>query len=124
MAVFPSYARVSAEGYSEAHSPTALRSDMDRGMPKQRKVQSDTLVTLALNVLFLNKTDAASFEDWYYSATGAGAGTVWFDFTDPRTGAVRSCRAVAGTLGALSSMGGGRLAYTTRTLQIEYLRAL
>jgi hypothetical protein len=124
MATFPAYARLSGDSYTETHAPIVERSEMDRGLPKQRKTQSDVLVTLNLNLLFLTRADAANFEDWYYSSTGAGAGTTYFDWTDPRTGFVRTARVVANTLGPLMPMGGGMLAYTTRTLQIEYLRAL
>lgn len=124
MATFPPYVRISAEGFGEAHGQVAMRSDMDRGVPKQRRVQSDVLVTLSLTLLFLTREQAANFEEWYYSSSGAAGGATWFDFTDPRTRTVRQCRVVANSLGTLTSMGGGMLGQTTRTLQIEYLRNL
>jgi hypothetical protein len=125
MATFPAYAKVAKDGYSEAHAPIAVRSEMDRGIPKQRKTQSDIMITIKLNLLFLNKTDAANFEDWFYSPAGAAAGAAFFDWTDPRTGVVRQARAVANALGPLGQYGGtSAFIMLTRTLDIEYLRSL
>jgi hypothetical protein len=124
MAAFPTYAKIASDGFNEAHSPTALRSDMERGMAKQRRTQSTATVTLQVTLLFMSKVDSAAFEDWYYSPTGAAHGAAFFDFTDPRTGVVRQARVVANSLGPLSTMGGSMLSRTKRTLQIEYLRAL
>ena len=125
MAAFPTYAKVALGGYSESHAPIVARTEMDRGVPKQRKLQSDVMVTVALNLIFLTKADAASFEDWYYSSTGAAAGAAFFDWTDPRTGVMRQARAVANQLGALTQFQDTNgFVLTTRPLQIEYLRAL
>ena len=125
MATFPAYAKIDKSGYGEEHAPIVARSEMDRGVPKQRKLQSDVMVTVKLNLLFLNKTDAANFEDWYYSSTGAAAGAAFFDWKDPRTGVIRQARAVANQLGPLAQYGGtSAFIMLTRTLSIEYLRAL
>lgn len=121
MATFPVYAKVAAAGYSESHADIALRSEMDRGLPKQRKAQSDVIVTVSLTLYFYSKADAANFEDWYYAIAQAGA--AWFDWTDPRTGIVRQARVVAGTLGPLTPRV-RTFVHTERTLQIEYLRAI
>lgn len=119
MATFPSYVTVLLDGHTESHSQIAERADMDRGVPKQRRTQSDVIVTFALTLLFLNTTDAEAFEDWYYGDAAAGAAQ--FDFWHPRTGALLSARVVANSLGALQALGGGR---SRRSIQIEYLKAL
>lgn len=121
MAIFPSYVDALVDGYGEGHSNIIERTEMDRGIPKQRRVQSDVLVTVSLNLLFSSNADATNFETWFYSDAQAGA--AWFDWTDPRTGAVRQARAVGGTLGPLTP-GVGDFSFLTRPLQIEYLRAL
>lgn len=119
MATFPTYVTVLLDGHTESHSQIAERADMDRGVPKQRRTQSDVIVTFALTLLFLSTTDAEAFEDWYYG--DASAGGAWFDFTHPRTGSLLSARVVANSLGALAVLGAGR---SRRTLQVEYLKAL
>lgn len=125
MAAFPTYVKVALGGYSESHAPIVSRSEMDRGVPKQRKTQSDVMVTIALNLIFLAKADVANFEDWYYASTGAAAGAAYFDWTDPRTGVVRQARAVANELGPLTQFQDTNgFVLTTRPLKIEYLRAL
>jgi len=119
VATFPTYVTVLLDGHTESHAPIADRTEMDRGVPKQRRTQSDVLVTFALTLLFLSTTDAEAFETWYYG--DAAAGGAYFDFTHPRTGALLSARVVANSLGALTVLGMGR---ARRTIQIEYLKAL
>jgi hypothetical protein len=120
---FPDYVTVSVNGYEEQHGKIALRTDMDRGVPKQRRIQSDVLITLPLKLIFSTAANAAAFEDWFYN--DAQAGMTWFEWTDPRTDVVRQARCVANTLGPLARMpDAADFNLTTRTLQIEYRRAL
>lgn len=118
---FPTYVGVMRTGYGEAHGDIALRTEMDRGVAKQRKTQSDVMVQVSMTLTFDTKAILADFEDWYYGE--AQAGMAWFDWTDPRTGTVRQARVVANSLGA-SPAGVGDFSYTSRTVKIEYLRAL
>jgi hypothetical protein len=118
---FPSYAKIAFAGYSDNHANITLRTDMDRGLPKQRKAQSDVLVSVTLQLEFDTVADGVNFETWYY--VDAQAGMAYFDWTDSRTGTLRQARVVAGTLGALTPIT-KTLARTTRTLTIEYLRSL
>ena len=119
MATFPTYVTVLLDGHTESHAPIADRTEMDRGVPKQRRTQSDVLVTFSLTLLFLTTADAEAFEDWYYS--DAAAGGAYFDFTHPRTGTLLSARVVANSLGPLTVLGMGR---ARRAIQIEYQKAL
>lgn len=121
MAAWPTYPVVLRDGHSEQHAPIAERSEMDRGVPKQRRTQSDVIVTLALNLLFRTDADANAFESWYYSNSGAAAGAASFDWTHPRTGVVYQARVVANSLGPLTPLGRG---ISRRTIQVEYLQAL
>lgn len=93
---------------------------MDRGVPKQRRTQSDVLVQVPLRVLFLVDGQADDFEDWYYNDAQAGA--AYFDWTHPRTGSVVEARVVANSLGPV--IPAGVLRYVSRTVTIEYLKAL
>lgn len=121
MATWPTYPVVLLDGHSEQHAAIAARSDMDRGIPKQRRVQSDVPVVLSVTLLFRTDADANSFEDWYYADTGAAAGMQSFDWTHPRTGVLYQARVVANSLGPLMPAGRG---ISRRTVQIEYLKAL
>jgi hypothetical protein len=119
---FPTYVTVLVDGYGEAHAPTSIRTEMARGMPKQRKTQSDVLISIPMTLLFTTAAYAASFEEWYYVTQKAE--TSFWDWTDPRTGTVRSARAVSESLGPLVPEGDGTFVWTKRTLTIEYLRSL
>ena len=121
MATWPTYPVVLLDGHSEQHAAIAERSDMDRGVPKQRRTQSDVLVVLSLALLFRTDADANAFEAWYYSNSGAAAGAASFDWTHPRTGASYQARVVANSLGALTPLGRG---ISRRDIQIEYLKPL
>jgi hypothetical protein len=120
MATWPSYAVPLRDGYQEQHGPIADRGEMDRGVPKQRRVQSDVLVQVPIRVLFIAAGDADSFEDWYYGDAAAGA--AYFDWTLPRSGVVVQARVVANSLGPVVPV--GILRYISRTVTIEYLKAL
>ena len=53
MAAFPTYAKFANGGYSESHADIVARSEMDRGVPKQRKLQSDVMITVGLTLYFI-----------------------------------------------------------------------
>lgn len=120
MAAFPTYAGLAFAGASLEASPVVQRSEVERGIPRTRRVASDALVTLQATIL-LNKTaDVLAFEEWYYSPAGANGGAAWFDWKDPRNGTVRSVRMAS--LGALQPRAGRfRLAQWPCTL--EYVRS-
>jgi hypothetical protein len=122
MATWPSSARVLLAGYSESDSPISERVEMDRGIPKQRRTQSDVVITASMTLSFKTYAQAEAFADWYYSASGGAAGMSMFDWQHPRTGETVQARIVANTLGPLQSVGPLRIA--RRTLQIEYVKAL
>jgi hypothetical protein len=122
MATWPIYAKPISDGYSETPAPIADRGEMDRGVPKQRRTQSDVVITVAMTLLFLTTADAEAFEDWYYSNSGAAAGAASFDWTHPRTGTLYQARVVANSLGLVQPF--GVLPYVTRTVQIDYVKVL
>lgn len=119
---FPPYARMALGSFQEKPSSNMTRTSMDRGVPKQRRVQSDVLVSLSFDVVFLSNQAASDFRAWYYG--DAGAGTVWFDWRDPRTNQVRNVRVVAGSLGALTPAGTFSVGVARRSIQLEYLEQL
>jgi len=116
MATFPSYVKLGWKDSAESHKPIVERSEMDRGIPKQRRTQADVLVTVPVTLFFDSLANAADFETWFY-ANGMG----WFDFTLPRTGTVVEARIVGGDIGSLVPLR-GNWARSQRQAKLEYMR--
>lgn len=119
MATLPAYVKV---GFPQAEEPASvvMRSEMDRGVAKQRRIAADAIVTQEVTYYFKSKADAASFETWFYTTLNGGAD--WFDWTDLRTGAVLQARHVEGKPGALKPAT-VNWAYSQRTLKLEWIRS-
>lgn len=118
MAVFPTTAKILHAGYEESFDPAVVRTEMDRGVPKQRLLNTKVMQELNCTLLFDSAADAASFETWYFTAIGRIG---WFDFTHPRTGATVSARFKDGRLGALAPRNPQQTRFT-RDVVVEYLR--
>ena len=117
MATFPhSLCGIRQDGHGEQHMPMVLRSDMERGIPKQRRAGADVLVRVPCSLVFRSAADAAAFESWFY-AEGMG----WFDFTLPRTGAVVQARIIGGDIGSLVPLTPAWNA-SERSIVLEYIR--
>jgi hypothetical protein len=99
MAAFPSWVQFSWRDLGEAPESVVERAEMERGIPKQRRVSSDARVELPLTLYFDTKTQAADFETWFYVTVNAGQD--FFDFTHPRLGTTVQARVVGGQLGPL-----------------------
>lgn len=119
MAAFPSSYKILIET-SEAPASVVIRSEMERGVPKQRRVAADALVTVPITVMFFSKQQAADFETWFYTTINGGAD--FFDWTDPRTGSVVQARVVGGVLGELVPLR-DNYNLSRRSLTLEYLRS-
>jgi hypothetical protein len=119
MAAFPSDLRVLV-GTSEDPSSVVARSEMERGIPKQRRIAADALVTVPIEVLFLTQQQAADFEDWFYDDIGGGAD--FFDWRDIRTGSTVEARIVGGKLGALVPVRGA-YEVSRRSMTLEFVRS-
>ena len=120
MATFPTYVKILI-GSSESPKSVVLRSEMERGVPKQRRLSSDAMVTVPVDLFFETNQNAADFETWVYSQIGGGSN--WFDWTNPRTGATVQARIVGGELGALKPATGIWSGMSMRSMQFEYLRS-
>ena len=122
MPAFPAYVKVGWTDSAEAPRPVVERSEMERGVAKQRRVAADTVVTVPVTLYFDSAADADAFETWFYSAAGANGGAAWFDFTLPRSGTVVQTRVVGGDLGALKPSN-RTWAMSKRQVRLEYVRA-
>lgn len=118
MAAFPSNLKILIET-SETPGSVVLRSEMERGVPKQRRIAADVLVTVPIAVIFFTKQQAADFETWFYGSINGGVD--FFDWADPRTGTTVQARIVGGQLGPLEPL---RTNYelSRRSMTLEYIR--
>jgi hypothetical protein len=120
MATFPTYVDIAWADTAEQPASVVMRSEMERSVPKQRRMASDTMVTVPVTLYFRTKQNATDFEDWVYTQIGGGAD--WFAWTNPRTGATVQARIVGGDIGALKP-GSRAWTFAERSLQLEYLRS-
>lgn len=116
MALWPSYARLMVSGASETMDPSALRTEMERGIAKQRNINSDVMARITATALFQSKADIAAFDTWYRTDIKRVG---WFDLTHPRTGATVVARLPGGELGELQPAQGG-FGIATRSVVLEY----
>lgn len=119
MAAWPSNLKYDWRDMSEAPDTVVERAPMERGIPKQRRTNSDARVELSLTLHFDSSAEVDSFETWFYSTIHAGQD--FFDFTHPRTGAALQARIVGGQLGPLSFLQ-RTLGYAKRSVKLEYWR--
>lgn len=120
MATFPSYVLIAWKDAGEQPTPVVSRSDMERGIAKQRRIAADSVVTLPVTLGFRTAADAAAFEAWVYQDVDGGA--AWFDFPLLRTGTVVSARIVGGDIGMLKPST-STWARTQRSMKLEYVRS-
>lgn len=102
MATFPTYVKIVWPDTSEQHASTVLRSEVERGIPRTRRVAADALVSITVTLQLFTPQRVADFESWFYAHAMAGA--AWFDFTHPRTGATLQGRLV-GAFGPVRQLG-------------------
>ncbi len=114
---WPTYAQLVVQGASEGFDASIERTEMERGVPKQRILNTDVMVQISATVLFRTREDIASFETWYFTTLGRIG---WFELTHPRTGETVQARFVGG-LGELIPQTGSFL-IATRDVTLEYLR--
>lgn len=118
MASLPSYVTVLFDGYGEQFDPSVQRTDMDKGKPKQRVLNTHVMQEVEARLLFKSEADAAAFEAWYFD-TIKRVGE--FTFTHPRTGATITGSFKGGDIGRLVPMIPD-FSWSARDVTIEYLR--
>lgn len=118
MAAFPAYVKILESGYGEDFDPAIERTEMERGVPKERVLNSQVLMKLSATLLFMSKADMASFEAWYFTEIQRVG---WFDLVHPRTGATVTARFEEAKIGKLTPRN-PMLTSATRPVVFEYLR--
>ena len=119
MATLPAYVKIGFPQAEEAAS-VVMRSEMERGIAKQRRIAADAVVTQEVTLYFNTKQNSIDFETWV--KTDIDAGTSFFDWTDLRTGSTLQVRIVEGKLGALTPAT-VNWAYSQRKVKLEWVRA-
>lgn len=118
MASLPSYVAIRFPDYGETPQPSVQRTEMERGVPKQRILNTQVMVEVQAAFLFRTSADASAFEDWYYDTIKRIG---WFTMTHPRTGAPINARFVGGDIGTLAPMS-PTFGQSYRVVKLEYLR--
>lgn len=118
MAIFPGQLCPLSGSYSEEFDPSVERDEMERGVPKQRLVNSQVLVTMKCAVLFRSKAELLAFDSWYFEVIRRIG---WFSVTHPRTEQVITARFQGGRLGALTPATNTQRRWR-RELTLEYLQ--
>lgn len=117
MATFPhSLCGIRFGDHAEQEDTAFLRSEVERGLPRQRRFQADTRVSVPCTLLFNSRANADAWRTWV-GADGGG----WFDFTLPRTGAVVQARVLGGNLGTLKPRSPD-WEWSERSIVLEYIR--
>lgn len=118
MARLPAYVRITMAGYGEDFDPSVERTEMERGMPRQRLINSDVLMQVMVNLIFERKEYCEMFDTWYFEEIERIG---FFEFRHPRTKQMLNVRFVDGKIGPLVPIKGG-FGLTTRQCTVEYLR--
>lgn len=118
MPSLPEYVIVRPTGYSETFQPSVIRTEMERGLPKQRVLNSQVLYNLNLSLIVESNQQAEDFLDWYMLVIRRIG---FFDMLHPRTGQLINVRFVGGDIGTLQSISGARRLWQ-RDVVVEYLR--
>jgi hypothetical protein len=120
MPAMPTGTKYEWQPLSLARKSVVERNEMERGLAKQRRTNSDTVVSVELVLHFDSKAEAAAFETWF-DVTIKG-GQDYFDFVHPITGATVLARVVGGELGGLTPMT-RTFARSKRSMRIEWTQA-
>ncbi len=118
MAELPSYAKILADGFTESFDPAVERTEMERGVPKQRLINSQVLVKLNATLFFRSSADVAAFESWYFDTIKRIG---WFQMKHPRTDATITARFEGGRIGSLSPLA-PKFFIASRNVVMEYMR--
>lgn len=117
MASLPDYVIYQLAGYSESFDPSVERTEMERGVPKERRINSRVLMKVNATFIFKSLADANAFEDWYFDTIKRIG---WFTVTNPRVG-MKSMRFEGGNIGDLIPLAPD-FSTCVRQVVMEYLR--
>lgn len=116
---WPTYAKFVTEGFIENEvDPSVIRTEMERGTPKQRVLNSDVMCKISGTVMFVNREDIEAFDTWFFDEVKR---VNWFDMPHPRTGAMKRFRFIGGKRGDLVPSA-SFFHLSQRAIELEYMR--
>ena len=117
MAALPDYVSLLLAGQADSFDPSVVRSEMERGLAKQRVGNSRVVRKFTATLQFESNADVNAFEDWYFNTIRRIG---FFDVRHPRTGALTPMRFEGGNIGELvPAVNGYHIA--SRAVVLEYL---
>lgn len=117
MAALPDYVSLLLAGQGDAFDPSVIRSEVERGLAKQRVGNSRVVRKLNATLHFESQADANAFEAWYFHTIRRIG---FFDVRHPRTGVLIPMRFEGGNIGELvPAVNGYHIA--SRAVVLEYL---
>ncbi len=118
MIILPATTTVMMDGISESFDPGVERTEMERGVPKQRIVNTRVMAKIKASFYFETAAAADEFEDWYFDTLKRIS---WFQFRNPRNGRELTVRFEGGSIGELTLIDDTAFD-SKRTVVLEYLR--
>lgn len=118
MADLPSYVKIIFSNYGESFDPSVESTEMERGPPKERLINTQVMMKLSVILQFESPQDAISFDDWYFNTISRIG---WFNVKHPRLGVTIQMRFEKGYCGNLTTPTPG-FAFSQRQATLEYLR--
>lgn len=118
MSNLPSQAIMLFDNYSEKAEPSVLRTQMDRGLPVQRIINSRVIVVVRCTMYFKTEADEQVFFDWYMNDIKRVG---FFNFIHPGSGkAIINARFREGDIGEKTPTSSAWFSFM-RNVVIEYL---
>lgn len=111
-------AEILYSGYSESFDPSIEKTEMERGVAKQRLVNTQVLAKLACTLFFRTAADQQAFESWYFDVLKRIG---WFPMEHPRSGEAIQVRFEGASIGKLVPLH-TQFRYSARDVVLEYLR--
>ena len=120
MAQLPAGTKLLTQGFKEKYDPSVLRTDMERGVAKERVLNTKMVATMTATLFFDNPAAIAEFELWYETEIKRIG---WFDVRHPRTKVIVSARFPGGDIKEIEPLPGGWINGAVRTgVELEYLK--
>lgn len=118
MASLPSVVRVIFDGQARSFDPSVLRTEMERGVAKQRVENSQVQMKQSMSLYLSSREDIDTFDAWYFDEIRRIG---WFTMVHPYSGQIITARFEGGALGQLvpddKTVGDYRM-----DVVVEYLR--
>lgn len=118
MIEMPAGTQMQMEGLGESIEPSVEITEMERGLAKQRLLNSQVLCKFNATLYFATSRAADAFIDWYLGEIRCIG---WFQVRNPRNGQLLTVRFEKGKVGDLNPVDDSNYD-SRRAVVMEYLR--